>query len=139
MLLSSFDDDIDQRLNFALTVVEMMRHVGEARAAIASFKHHRVGPEHRPDAAYGEVHVLDRPAWMRGKGAGQRHRRDGIAQEFHFAAGERRSEVIAPCATDRIDDFGTLGRADDVEASAWARCAIEELRHGHAQRLDECG
>jgi len=74
-----------------------------------------------------------------GKGAGQGQRRDGIAQEFHFAAGERRSKVIAPCATDRIDEFGTLGRADHVDASAFRRCAIEERRHGHAQRLDKCG
>ena len=41
-----------------------------------------------------------------GTGAGQGQRRDGIAQEFHFAAGERRSKVIAPCATDRIDRSG---------------------------------
>src|SRR5262249_31885991 len=66
----SFDDDIDHRLDFALAVVEMMRHVGEARAAIAGFKHHRIGPEHRPDAARGEMHVLDRSAGMGGKGAG---------------------------------------------------------------------
>src|SRR5262245_42890229 len=32
----------------------MMRHVGKARAAVASFKHYRIGPEHDPDAACGD-------------------------------------------------------------------------------------
>src|SRR5262245_45013672 len=66
--LKPFDDDIDQRLDFALAVVEMMRHVGEARAAVASFKHDCIGPEHGPDAAGGEMHVFDRPAGWGAKG-----------------------------------------------------------------------
>lgn len=82
-----FGDEIDQRFDFALAVVEMMRRIGETRATVASLEHHRLASKLDPNVARGQVHMFDCPSRMGGEWSSYRMRRNHIAYEADFAPG----------------------------------------------------
>ena len=102
--------EVDQRLDFASAVVEAMRRIGETCAGVAGLERHCVGPQPDPNTARSQMDVLDRAARMRRKRSGHGVRRHHIAQELHFAPGERRTETVAPRATGWIDELSNARR-----------------------------
>ncbi len=126
-----FDDDINQRRDGALAIVEGMLHIGETAAAVTRLKHHRIGSENGTDLAGRKMHVLDGAARMGGKRSGHGMRRHVVAHELDAAAGQRRREAVAACAAGRIDDRRPLAGADDMDTSRRRRSAVDESRQGH--------
>src|SRR5580704_3071236 len=57
---------------------------------------HGLGPKLGPNAARGQVHVLDRSLWVGFERSGDGAWRNRIGQEFDFTRGRRRPEADAP-------------------------------------------
>lgn len=61
---NTFDDDVDLRRHFALAVVEEVRRIGKACAAVTGFERHCVVTELGANVSGGQMHMFDRPlAW----------------------------------------------------------------------------
>src|SRR3954467_5769696 len=127
-----FDNQVDQRLDLAVAVVELMGDIRDASTAIAGFEGHRFASEHNPDPARGEIHVFDRAADMSGERACQLACRNRIAKEFHFASRLSWSEAVPFGAALGVDEVRPLGGAYDVDASGRLGAAVRKSGHRQA-------
>src|SRR5580704_6394105 len=132
-----FHNDVNQCLNITLAVVEAMRRIGETRTAITGLEYHGLGPKLGPNAARGQVHVLDRSLWVGFERSGDGAWRNRIGQEFDFTRGRRRPEADAPRTADWVDDFGLRAGACDLDA--FGCCTLDESGQRHLQCLRHSG
>ena len=88
------DDQVDQRLGRRVGVLDAMRGVGAAAAAIACGQFGGFVAHGDADGAGGHVHMLDRAGRVSGGRAQHGGGRDLIAHEVDAAAGERRSQAF---------------------------------------------
>src|ERR1700730_18983482 len=103
-----------------------MRRVGITPPTVARRELYRFAADRNPERTGGDVNVFDRALRVRGKRPYGGARWNHIAQEFHFASGDRGSEVLTRRPSRGIGNGMSLGASKHADASGrWRRCVDE--------------